>query len=117
MISLSERIGDLSVPQAESWFLGSVLLKPEKLMDITVSEKHFYGQNNRLIFQVIQNLELQNKLVDVVTVDHELQKKTGRSWLAMLGQYANNVIGDSFFESSQMVMRDEFKNERLKKSL
>jgi len=96
--------GGLSVAQAEMWFLGSILLDHGKLMDARVNEAHFASNNNRLIYRAIRELEARAELVDTVSVHDHLKIQTGRDWMALLGQYANDVIGGSFFTTSQAVM-------------
>ncbi len=105
----------INTPEAEKLLLGQLLQSPEKLLDVSISAEHFASENNRLIFKTIQEMELQNQLIDVITVDQELERKTNRSWLSMLGQYSQDSFSSTFFNSSQMVMREDFKKREINK--
>jgi replicative DNA helicase len=122
MSELQERYsrynGSLSVIQAEMAFIGAVLLHPEKMMDVKIGANHFTDHHHRDIFEAIQDLESQGKMIDVITVDDRLREKLPDddfNWLPYLGKCANDVYSETGFHTSQIVMLEKHHKREIKK--
>ncbi len=103
-----------NVNQAESWLIGQLLANPEKLMDLEITVDYFTIESHRRMFDEIIKLESENKLIDVITVAEELDKKyPGEYWLANLGQYQNDSFSPTFFKSSQTVMKENHRKRKI----
>lgn len=105
-----------NVQQTESWLIGQILAKPEKLMDLKITVDHFTIESHRRMFDKITELESQNKIIDVITVADALEKEFPNQdyWLSNLGQYQMDSFSESFFESSQMIMIESYRNRKIK---
>src|SRR5690349_6160809 len=77
---------------AEAAVLGSVLLRPDALVELdTLEVEHFYDHRHKVVWQAMRNLEAAHRPIDVVTVELEIQK-TGKleaiGGVALLGELA-----------------------------
>ncbi len=127
-MSIADRITEISgrrqitisAAEAEKLFLGRLIQEPAKIIDVMVSSVHFASDNNRMIFESIQGLEARGELIDMLTINQALERETHRSWLSVLGEYANDSYVSSWFVTSQKIILEEFKKReilRITKSL
>lgn len=76
----------------EASIIGGILLKPDCLAELpTLETDDFLDLRHRVIWTAIRNLEARGTPLDVVTIEAEIEKKTGKadaSWFAYLGEVA-----------------------------
>ena len=109
---------NIPLEQAECAFLGWLLQHPEELMNIQVSAETFTSVLNERVFTAIRELEAQNKLIDVITVDDHLRStfpEVDENWLPHLGQMVHDSYSQTFFKSSQMVMLNRYREREIKR--
>lgn len=99
--------------EAERLFIGALLHRPEKLIECKVSKKHFTSSQLARAFDEIQAMELENQVIDVVSLSQRLEQKTGRSWMAMLGECQMDSFSETFFQTSQLVMIDAYRRREM----
>ena len=103
-----------NIQQAESWLIGQLLASPENLMNLNISIDHFTIESHRRMFTEILKLESENKLIDVISVAEELDKKyPNEYWLSNLGQYQHDSFSPTFFKSSQTVMIENYRKRKI----
>lgn len=109
-------MSDLSIDQAESWFLGRLLQTPERIAETKINPEHFTSSQKRVIFESILDLSARNEIIDVVSVAAECEKKSPHEpyWLAYCGQYVNDSFSDTFLLSSQKVMLESYRKRVIK---
>ncbi|MCK4843068.1 MAG: AAA family ATPase [Methylococcales bacterium] len=106
--------GEWNLQQAESWLIGQLLAYPEKLMDIEITVNHFTTESHRRIFRKITELESKSKLIDVITVSSELENEyPNEHWMSNLGQYQMDSFSPTFFNSSQIVMIENYRKREI----
>lgn len=70
--------------EAEMAFLGSVMLRPEALYDVTdtVTQDSFYSDKHRIIFETMLELFSKHQPIDLLSVSSRLSEK---GWLDQIG--------------------------------
>src|ERR1035437_638499 len=70
--------------EAEMAFLGSVMLRPEALYDVTdtVTPDSFYSDKHRIIFDTMLDLFTKHQPIDLLSVSSRLSEK---GWLDQIG--------------------------------
>ena len=70
--------------EAEMAFLGSVMLRPEALYDVTdtVTPDSFYSDKHRIIFETMMDLFQKHQPIDLLSVSSRLSEK---GWLDQIG--------------------------------
>lgn len=70
--------------EAEMAFLGSIMLRPEALYDVTdiVSADSFYSDKHRIIFETMMELFSKHQPIDMLSVSAKLSEK---GWLDQIG--------------------------------
>ena len=106
----------ITVEQSESWFLGILMWKPERLMECKVGQQHFLSATNRFIFEAITTLDAKGHMIDVVTVADELDRMypNHTTWLALCGKYVSEAFSETFFHTAQKVMLERHRDRTIK---
>ncbi len=101
-----------AAPEAEHALLGSILLDPEKIRDVTgaIRSDDFYLEKNREIYEAMQALFLQNRNIEPVTLIDELVKKgcfdeaNGKNYIMLL---ADSVPSAANITDYAKIIRDK----------
>lgn len=70
-----DTLQQLQSPETERALLGSIIMDPEILRGLDIRADDFYGQTNRIIFNVIDSLADQQEAIDYITICGELDKR------------------------------------------
>jgi len=107
--------------EAENSTIGAIMLKPDCLDDINISEHDFYAEANRVIFRALQSIHNKGGEIDVLTVaakigDDELMRIGGLQYLGELARntpsaanvkiYAGMVREQSLLRQLQAISQD-----------
>lgn len=115
--SLAPYAGNLALPfspEAEQSVLGAVLLDSsclDRVMEILPRPDYFHQVNNRLIYQVMQEMFIEGHPVDFVTVLERLKEErafdegTGKTYLMQLAQIVPSI---SNVETYAKIVRDKY---------
>lgn len=80
---------------AEASIIGGVLIHNESLLDLTTVETDdFYLHQHRVVWEAMRNLEAAHQPIDVVTIEHEIDKRgklDAIGGIAFLGELACRV--------------------------
>lgn len=70
----------------EAGLLGSLIVRPEKLLDIDLLPGEFLSSIHAQVYSTILELDKANETIDIVTIDNYLTTSTGRDWMHKLGE-------------------------------
>ena len=112
---------DLRIPpqslEAEKALLGSVMIRPEVMHDVTdiISERSFYSDRHRLIWSVMIELHTKGTPIDLLSVSSRLKEKEivdqvgGMSYLTELVQGVPSSTNAKYYAEivqKKHIMRD-----------
>ena len=114
-------------PEAEKVFIGSLLHKPARLMEVEVTPAQFLIEAHRNVFQVISDMSQASEMIDLISVSDrltELDKVTRGNdysphpsfiggWLLQLTTWLDSALVDSFFYSSQKIIIREYRRREI----
>jgi len=83
--------------EAEAYILGSVLQEPSTLKSISLEVDDFSLESNREIFSAMHSVNIP----EILSVNEELEKRTGHNWLGILAQIQSNSIGARYLSEYQ----------------
>lgn len=80
--------------------IGQILVKPSLLADCSLTALDFVSEQHQEIYGTILAMSAANTAIDPISVSDELQRKTYRDWLPVVGEIANKA---NFYNFSQQV--------------
>ena len=116
-------------PEAEKVFIGSILTKPARLLEVTAVASHFMIEAHANVFDVIMNMNQSSSLIDLISVSDRMTEldsleKGNRyshhpsfagGWLHQLSNWMESAVVDSFFYSSQEIIIREYRKREITK--
>lgn len=122
-------MNEWQAPQAEKIFIGSILAKPSRLMDVSINASNFLIESNRNVFSVIEEMNQASETIDLISVSDRLTELDGKTnsneftphesfrggWLHQLTDWVDAAFVESFFDSSQAIIKREYRKREIKK--
>jgi len=116
-------------PEAEKVFIGSILTKPARLLEVTATKASFMIEAHATVFDVIMDMNQSNNLIDLISVADRLTELNASSknnvyayhasftggWLHQLSNWMEAAVVDSFFYSSQEIIIREYRKREITK--
>ena len=118
---------DWQAPEAEKVFIGSILHKPARMMEIEVTAGQFIIEAHRNVFQVISDMNQAAEVIDLISVADRLTELDANTrgndyahhpsfvggWLLQLTTWLDSALVDSFFYSSQKIIIREYRKREI----
>jgi len=116
-------------PEAEKVFIGSILTRPSRLLEVTATKASFMIEAHATVFDVIMDMNQSNNLIDLISVADRLTELNASSknnvyayhasftggWLHQLSNWMEAAVVDSFFYSSQEIIIREYRKREITK--
>lgn len=111
MMIATEQNQNISLELAEKSILGSMLAENYLISDSQLSPEHFTGQIHRNIFSAMNELALNGKPIDYITLlsIREAAEMGGANYLANLKSFSNTPKFDSYCEILKVHLREQTK--------
>jgi replicative DNA helicase len=120
-------MNDWQAPEAEKIFIGSILYKPARLMEVSATADNFLIEAHRNVFSVITQMNQASELIDLITVsdrltelnaatrsnDYEPHPSFCGGWFHQLTAWLDSALVDSFFYSSQKIIIREYRKREI----
>jgi replicative DNA helicase len=81
--------------ESEWAVIGGIMHTPSKLPDLDLMPEDFAGENHRLIFDGMLELERAGEVIDIITLSELLESRSRRGWLSIIGNIQKNTPGSS----------------------
>lgn len=72
--------------------IGTVITWPSLLAECDLTPDEFYGEEDRLIFQAVLDLNASQEPIDLLSVCDCLEKQTGRSYVMQVGRIVKDFV-------------------------
>lgn len=94
------------IQEAEQGIIGGILVSPDTLAHLDLTEQDFLNSNHKEIFEAIQAVA-KHQPVDLVTVGQHLEAVTRRSWGASLSEMMRNSPGAAMVSEYARILREK----------